>query len=118
MLGSGSGNKRENSANDRSGASNFSKKSKSSSSSNISSDRGQSQSSRAIERGSGSSGSVGASNISRDGTGIGDRSGGIAGVITEHGGGRHPHDKVISYQWRHWRTGGGKGIHLDIMYFI
>ena len=94
IVGSSSSNKRDNSSSDRSGASNYSKKSKSSSSSNVSGDRGQSHSSRALERGSASSGSVGVSNIGRDGSSIGDRSGGIAGVITEHGGGRHHHDKV------------------------
>ena len=70
-----------------------SKKSKSGAGTSTGSDRGQTHASRAGDRGSGSSSSVGAANMGRDGANIGDRSGGIAGVITEHGAGRH-HDKV------------------------
>lgn len=90
---SSSSNKRETTSNERSGSS-TSKKSKTGSGANASADRGQSHSGRSIERGSGSSGSVGVASIGRDGTTIGDRGGGIAGVITEHGGGRHHHDKT------------------------
>ena len=95
-LGSGSSNKRETSVNDRTGSSVVSKKSKSGSSSNVGTDRGQSHGGRTIDRGSSSSGSVGVTSLGRDGTNISDRGGGIAGVITEHGGGRHHHDKVLS----------------------
>ena len=70
-----------------------SKKSKSGAGTSTGSDRGQTHGSRAGDRGSGSSSSVGVANMGRDGANIGDRSGGIAGVITEHGAGRH-HDKV------------------------
>ena len=95
LIGSSSGAKRDNiSSNDRSGSSTITKKSKSGSVVNVS-ERGPSHSGRSVDRGGGSSVPAGVTGLGRDTSGIGDRSGGIAGVITEHGGGKHHHDKVI-----------------------
>ena len=91
---SSTGGKRENSLTERGGSSMMSKKSKSGSVGSVGSDRGQSHSGRSVERGSSSSASIGMTNVSRDSSSIGDRGGGIAGVITEHGGGRHHQDKT------------------------